>query len=124
MRYPDVVVDCGPADPEALSASLPTIVVEVLSKSTSEIDLTDKLDEYRGIASMRAILFIDPDLVSVKVYKRSSSGEWVPERYGRMDQSIDLPPIGAVVSLAEIYDTLNPKARPAVEGVAKTSPGP
>ena len=31
VRYPDVVVDCGPPDPSAKTASRPTVIVEVTS---------------------------------------------------------------------------------------------
>jgi hypothetical protein len=33
VRYPDVVVDCGPPNPAALTASRPTLVVEVSSSA-------------------------------------------------------------------------------------------
>ena len=46
------------------------MVVEVSSPRTSSIDVTDKLDEYRAHAGLRLIVFVDPDVVAVKVYRR------------------------------------------------------
>ncbi|MBC8129772.1 MAG: Uma2 family endonuclease, partial [Rhizobiaceae bacterium] len=69
IRFPDVVVDCGPSDPTAVKASRPTLVVEVASPGTSAIDTTDKLDEYQAHEDIRVIVFVDPDVVSVKVYR-------------------------------------------------------
>lgn len=45
IRYPDIVVDCGPPDPDAMVAESPTLVVVVSSPGTSSVDTTDKLDE-------------------------------------------------------------------------------
>ncbi|WP_349940959.1 Uma2 family endonuclease [Fulvimarina sp. MAC8] len=109
VRYPDVVVDCSPVDPDTLAARNPVILVEVLSKSTSQIDLTNKLDEYRSIPSVEMIVFVDPDFVSVKVYRRASPENWLPEMYVELSQKIAFPVIGATVALSAIYDTLSPR---------------
>jgi Uma2 family endonuclease len=42
-RYPDMTVDCEPFDPAALTASVPTVVFEILSDSTRKTDLLNKL---------------------------------------------------------------------------------
>lgn len=112
VRFPDVVVDCGPPDPSALIAAAPTLVVEVSSPGTSQIDTTDKLDEYQRHAAIRLILFVDPGLVSVKLYRRDETGVWHAEKYDDPEQEIDLPEIGSVLSVRDIYDTLEPKPRP------------
>ena len=119
VRYPDIVVDCVPANPDAMTASDPRILVEVLSPSTSQIDFSDKLDEYRRLASVEVILLVDPDIVSVKVYRRAADGGWMAERYDDLDASIELPMIGSTVMLRTIYDTLAPKTRPAMSVVGE-----
>lgn len=120
IRYPDLVVDCGPPDPQALEASAPTILVEVSSPGTSAIDVTDKLEEYQSLPSTRVIIFIDPDVVSVKTYRRASEGDWATERYDDLDQIVPLAEIGATLSLADIYDTLTPEERPRLRVVNAT----
>ena len=112
IRYPDVVVDCGPPDPSAREATKPTMVVEVSSPRTSSIDVTDKLDEYRAHAGLRLIVLVDPDVVAVKVYRRHDAKAWNIERYVDLRQSIDLAEIGASLSLQNIYDTLSPQQGP------------
>lgn len=112
IRYPDVVVDCGPSDPDALEASCPTLVVEVASPGTSAIDATDKLDEYRSHAEIRLILFVDPDVISVKLYRRDKDGGWDVEKYDDLDQTIALAEIGGSLAVGQIYETLEPQPRP------------
>jgi len=48
VRYPDVVVDCGKRDDQAMSATSPTLVIEVLSQSTRLFDSHKKLNEYKS----------------------------------------------------------------------------
>lgn len=114
IRYPDIVVDCGPADPDALAALWPTILVEVLSRSTSQIDFLDKVDEYKSLASIEIILVVDPDVVSVKLYQKRDEGTWISQRYEDLDAVIALPGIATTISLSAIYDTLQPKRKPPI----------
>ena len=118
IRYPDVVVDCGPKEPDALKASRPVLVVEVASPRTSTMDATDKLDEYRAQGDIRLILLVDPDVVSVKLYRYDDDeGAWQIEKYDALDQTIALPEISASLALADIYATLDPVVRPALRVV-------
>ncbi len=44
-RRPDVGIDCGRFDPDALAVDSPRLVIEVLSPTTRTLDMFDKLDE-------------------------------------------------------------------------------
>jgi len=118
VRYPDVVVDCGPPAPSAKAATRPTVVVEVSSSGTLAVDLTDKMDEYRAHDDIRVIMLVEPDVVFVKVYRGETHGRWTVERYDGLDQTVELPEVNATVSLRDIYDTLEPKSRPRLNVVA------
>src|SRR6266851_8969722 len=61
VYYPDVQVDCDPADNEPLFTMKPCVVVEVLSPSTSSIDLREKLMVYQRIKSLRAYMIVFQD---------------------------------------------------------------
>jgi Uma2 family endonuclease len=111
VRYPDVVVDCGPPDPSAKEAARPTVVVEVSSPGTSAIDLTDKIDEYRAHEDIQVIVLVDPDVISVKVYRRDVHSLWTVEKYDELKQWVDLPEINSSIRLRDIYDTLELEAR-------------
>lgn len=112
IRYPDIVVDFGPPDPDAMVAKSPTLVVEVSSPGTSSVDTTDTLDEYRDHPAVRLIMFVEPSSVLVKLYRRDSEGMWGSEKYDDLASVIDMPEIGASLALSEIYDTLMPRDRP------------
>lgn len=122
IRYPDVVVDCSASDPDAVEALRPTLVVEVASPGTSAMDATDKLDEYRAHGAVSLILLVDPDLVLAKLYRRDGGGHWQVEKYDGLDQAIDLPEIGSVLALGDIYASLAPGLRPRLRLVESGAP--
>ena len=76
----------------------------------SQVDTTDKLDEYQGQGTIRLILFVEPGVVLVKLYRRDESGAWEAERYEDLEDVIDLPEIGSALSLRDIY--LKPSPQP------------
>jgi Uma2 family endonuclease len=123
-EFGDVVVDCGLPDPPAREAARPTVVVEVSSPGTLAIDLTDKIDEYQAHDDIQVIMLVEPDVISVKVYRRDMHGLWNVEKYDDLGQSVDLPEVNSAIRLRDIYDTLEPKARPRLHVVQEPESGP
>lgn len=112
VRYPDVVVDCGPPDPAAKMASKPTVIVEVTSPGTSFVDYGDKLREYQRLESVETVMQIESEFVLVKVHRRQSDGTWTDEAFEDFGLAIPIPSLGASITLDEIYDTLDLRPRP------------
>ena len=105
IRRPDITVDCGQAksDRELVAAS-PRAVFEVLSPSTLSFDRFRKLEEYKTVESIAAIVLIDTEAPQVTVHRRRG-GRWLSETHEGLKAAIDLSSeIGAVVSLADVYD--------------------
>ena len=78
--YPDVMVTCHPDDrsPERENfKEHPLLVAEVLSDSTAGYDRGRKFACYREIPELREYLIIDPDALSVDLYRRREDGHWV-----------------------------------------------
>lgn len=61
IRRPDVGVDCGHRNPDAMAAALPRLVVEVLSPTTRDFDTFGKLEEYKSVDSLDGILVVEPN---------------------------------------------------------------
>ena len=56
---PDAIVNCGPPAPgDAIAATNPVIVVEVLSPGTQSVDLADKLADYFRVPSVQHYLVV------------------------------------------------------------------
>jgi hypothetical protein len=86
--------------------------VEVSSPDALAIDLTDRIDEQQAHDDIQVIMLVEPHVISVKVYRRDMHGLWYAERYDELDQSVDLPKVNSSIRLRDIYNTLEPKARP------------
>ena len=82
LRYPDVSVFCGKGempDERILAFDDPKLVVEVLSPTTREKDVLNKLPEYRELASLDHILYIDPEAAAIRLLSRTSPRGWNDE---------------------------------------------
>ncbi|MBL8470214.1 MAG: Uma2 family endonuclease [Rhodocyclaceae bacterium] len=76
--YPDVLVSCDPGDLQAdLSMQHPRAIIEVLSDSTAAYDRGEKFAAYRQIASLQEYALIDPDRLSIEVFRRTPEGDWL-----------------------------------------------
>jgi Uma2 family endonuclease len=100
--YPDVVVVCEPSDDELSYQEKPTLIVEVVSESTRRIDEYEKLYAYTSLVSLEAYLIVETDAPVVYLHRRKGD-EFEYELYEGRGAVIDLPEIGATLSLAELY---------------------
>jgi len=105
-RYPDMTVDCGTFDPEALTATAPFAVFEILSNSTRKTDMLIKLRDYDATPGIRYYVLIEQAEMLVLVYSRGTGGGFSlrPGEFRRLDQAVELPEVGLSLTLAEIYE--------------------
>ena len=76
--YPDVMVTCDARDREdEYFKRHPSLVVEVLSRSTAARDRGLKFAHYRGLPELQEYVLIDPKRLSVEVFRRDQNGRWV-----------------------------------------------
>jgi Uma2 family endonuclease len=102
--YPDVTVVCGPSerDPDSATHIInPKLIVEVLSNSTADYDRGEKLEHYRQIPSLDAILLVDHERERIDLWTRSG-GAWHSRFFGT-GEVIRLDVIGATLAVDEVY---------------------
>jgi Uma2 family endonuclease len=102
--YPDVSVVCGEPqrDPEShLTVTNPKVVVEVLSDSTAAYDRGEKLEQYKLIDSLRAVLLFSQTSRRVELHERTERG-WRTEVF-TADQKVPIASIGAQLAMAPLY---------------------
>jgi Uma2 family endonuclease len=61
LRYPDILVEDAGGDPKSFTTASPVFVAEVLSPSTTTVDLGDKAAEYLKLASLAAYVVLSQD---------------------------------------------------------------
>ena len=108
IRFPDVTIDCGPRRPTSYESAEPTVVFEVLSPSTRRFDLLRKGDEYRGVASMRHIVILEPDRAEALLWTRADDGSWPEARpITGLAAELALSAVGVTLPMAEIYEDVD-----------------
>ena len=75
LREPDAALRCGSAlPPEAAVYDDPIVLVEVLSPSTAQVDLSDKLREYGRIETLAHYLIVNSTSRIVMHHRKVSDG--------------------------------------------------
>lgn len=102
FRYPDLVVDCGPRVDQAMCATSPALVCEVLSHGRDPFDTHLRMSEYKAHRDIAYIILIDPDAPRAILHRRDGAG-WHDRLYAGLDQIVALPEIGGVLALSDVY---------------------
>lgn len=108
--YPDVVAVCEEAqlEDDQLDTLLnPTVLIEVLSKSTEAYDRGDKAGHYRKLPSLAEYLLISQDKPHVEHYVRQSDNRWLLSEASELHDIVTLPAVGCTLSLADVYDKVD-----------------
>jgi Uma2 family endonuclease len=75
--YPDLSIHCNQKPSgKSITASSPTLVLEILSPSTRNYDLTIKRKEYFRIPTLRHYLVLDSDSIEARLYTRDADQTW------------------------------------------------
>ena len=102
VLYPDVTVICAPVEPKADALTEPVLIVEVLSRSTHEIDRGRKWLAYQQIPSLRQYVLASQDEARVESYRRTEAG-WSYVVIDGLEQVVELEPGALVAPLVELY---------------------
>ena len=104
FTYPDLTVFC-----EELklykkrndTALNPTIIIEVLSKSTQEYDRGTKFNLYRQISSLKEYIMISSTEFLIEKYTRQSDNMWLFTTYYNANDFFIIESIGLTVEVKE-----------------------
>jgi Uma2 family endonuclease len=107
LRYPDVSVFCdrdelAPEKDFEKCLRRPSVVIEILSRSTCVHDESIKLREYQLIDSLQTIIFIDPDGEVVTLHERGDGREWRTKLLHEI-QDVDVKSLGFSLPRSEIF---------------------
>jgi len=106
FTYPDAMVVCGPVHywPDRTDTIMnPTVIIEVLSKSTRGLDQGEKFTWYRSLASLQDYLLIDQYRIHVDSYHKVANGRWLLTEYTAEDDVVTLESINVEIPVRQIY---------------------
>ena len=106
--YPDASVYCGALqrdgdDPTGETLTNPTLLIEVLSKSTEGYDRGLKAESYRQIESLRAYVLVSQNSAHAELYEKKAENSWSLTEVRGLDGLLNLTSIGVELPLSEIY---------------------
>jgi Uma2 family endonuclease len=107
--YPDISIICG--GPSFLGGEFDTIVnpsvlIEILSKSTKDYDRGSKFNLYRSIKSLNEYVLIDSTAVSVEIFSRNPDNSWRLVEFKNLADSFTIATIEVTLSLKDVYENI------------------
>ena len=108
--YPDVTVVCGEArfDDNHMDTLLnPTVLIEVLSKSTEAYDRGEKYAHYRRLESVTDYLMVSQHTPRIEQYVRQPDGHWLMTEASGLESFIEIASIDCRLALSDVYDKVD-----------------
>lgn len=107
FTYPDISIYCG--DPASAGFDVdtvvnPTIIIEILSRSTEEYDRGNKFKIYRDIPTLKEYILVDSESIDVEAFRINDKGLWELEEYRFLTEVLIIPTVQLSISLSEIYE--------------------
>jgi len=103
--YPDVLVACDPKDKSPHHRKRPTVIFEVLSRSTERVDKREKLVAYQGIESLEEYVLVEQSTMRITIHRRAN--HWKAEVIEGAKASLKLESIGISLKLSVIYERVD-----------------
>lgn len=107
--YGDITIVCGdfespPEDPDAITN--PTVIVEVLSRSTADRDRGTKFEHYRTLASLTDYLLVDQRARHVEHRRRVEPGQDVWLLSTVREGAVEMASLGIALAIDDVYADL------------------
>ena len=110
-RYGDISALCGQPHFEPIGGvevlNNPSLIIEVLSRSTEAYDRGKKFQLYLNVDSLQEYVLISQDQAQIERYLRQPRGEWLFARVIGLDATIELNSIQCTLALADVYDKIS-----------------
>jgi Uma2 family endonuclease len=107
FTYPDISIICGEIitrNDDDYNVLNPTVIIEVLSKSTRNYDRGEKFKLYRDIKTLKEYILVDSASIHVEVFRLNESDHWELEEYNAPADTLLIKAINESILLSDIYD--------------------
>lgn len=82
----------------------PIVNIEILSRSTRQVDKTEKSEEYRTIPSLQEYIMIEQDKIGIEQYIRKGENKWEVNLLDEKDKTLPIKAIEVEIEIAKIYN--------------------
>lgn len=108
--YPDVMVVCGEEqfdDDDEDTLLNPTLIVEVLSKSTERRVRGEKFEHYSKLGSLQEYLLVAQNRPRLELFTKQGVGRWLLAEFESLDEVVKLTSINCELALKDVYLKVN-----------------
>jgi len=109
LTYPDLSIVCGEPvtrNNDDWNLMNPSVIVEVLSKTTMAYDRGTKFELYKGLPSLQEYILADSRSVSVEQFYKDREGKWKYRKYDKLTDKIVIETVRVGLTLEEIYENV------------------
>lgn len=107
FTYPDISIICGKAitlNDDDWNVLNPTVIIEVLSKSTKNYDRGEKFKLYRDIPTLQEYILADSESMHIEIFRLNENKHWELEEYNSLEDIVHIKSIDEKILLSEIYE--------------------
>ena len=107
FTYPDISIICGEIitkDNDDRNILNPSVIFEILSRTTKNYDRGEKFKLYRDIPTLKEYILVDSESISVEAFRINVTGHWELEEYKKADETLLAKTVQVSIPLTEIYE--------------------
>ena len=107
--YPDIILTCDERDKNSTFIKrYPSLVIEVLSKSTASYDKSTKFEWYQELPSVQYYLTVESRWQSAALYSRTEKKNvWTIQSYSEPTEIIEFPKLDFQIIFEDLYEGLD-----------------
>ena len=107
FTYPDISIVCGQIitlDDDNWNILNPTVIIEVLSRSTRNYDHGGKFKLYRDIPALKEFILVDSESIGIEAFRINDSGHWELEECKEAADGLFIRSVQLLIPVTEIYE--------------------
>ncbi|HEX5154914.1 MAG TPA: Uma2 family endonuclease [Parafilimonas sp.] len=107
FTYPDISIVCGEVltlNNDDYNVLNPTVIIEVLSKSTKNYDRGEKFKLYRDIPALKEYILVDSESIHLEVFRLNEKNHWELEEYDNANETLPIKAINENILISGIYE--------------------
>ena len=107
FTYPDITIICGKEETlndDNFNVLNPTVIIEILSKSTKNYDRGDKFKLYRDIPTLSEYILVNSEKLGIEVFRLNATNHWELEEYKLMTETLIVKAVDVEIAVEDIYE--------------------
>lgn len=108
--YPDFTIVCGKTETTDIytdNLTNPSVIIEVLSKSTEDYDRGSKFMLYRSIKPLKEYILIDSTAISIEHFEKQEDKSWRLNEFKQLSNSFVISTIVLTLQLKDVYEDVS-----------------